>query len=83
MGSLRVLAGFQSATAGHLNARLNPVQEQVVKPLPFNLFAELSSLLFAKPQGLTGREIYPCTAAIPGSTLPSRYSSMAPPPVLT
>src|SRR5690606_7272260 len=25
----------------------------------------------------------PCTAAIPGSTLPSRYSSMAPPPVLT
>lgn len=60
-----------------------PTREHVVKPLPFNLFAELSFLLFAKPQELTESETYPSIAAIPGSTLPSRYSSMAPPPVLT
>jgi hypothetical protein len=55
----------------------------VVKPLPFNLFAELSFLLFAKPHELTDSEIYPSIAAIPGNTFPSKYSSMAPPPVLT
>lgn len=32
---------------------------------------------------LCDSETYPCTAAIPGRTLPSKYSSMAPPPVLT
>jgi hypothetical protein len=60
-----------------------PTREHVARTLPFSLFAELSLLPFAKPQELTESEIYPCIAAIPGSTLPSRYSSMAPPPVLT
>jgi hypothetical protein len=60
-----------------------PTREHVVKPLPFNLFAELSFLLFAKPHELTDSEIYPSIAAIPGNTFPSKYSSMAPPPVLT
>jgi len=54
-----------------------------VKPLPINLFAVLSFLLFVKPHELTDSEIYPCTAAIPGITLPSRYSSKALPQVLT
>ena len=60
-----------------------PTLKHGVKPLPFNPLAVLSFLLFAKPHELTDSEIYPAIAAIPGSTLPSRYSSMAPPPVLT
>jgi hypothetical protein len=54
-----------------------------MKPLPFNLFAELSFLLFAKSHELADSDIYPSIAAIPGNTLPSRYSNIAPPPVLT
>jgi hypothetical protein len=51
--------------------------------LPFNFYDLLSFLLFGKLIELTDGEIYPCTAAIPGNTLPSKYSSIAPPPVLT
>jgi hypothetical protein len=54
-----------------------------VKPLPFNLFATLTFLLFAKPHGLTDSETYSAIAAIPGNTFPSKYSNIAPPPVLT
>lgn len=60
-----------------------PAPEHVVKPLPFNLFTTLSFILFASPHELTDREIYPCIAAIPGNTFPSKYSNIAPPPVLT
>ena len=51
--------------------------------MPFNLFAVLSLLLLAKTHELTDGVTYLSIAAIPGNTFPSKYSSIAPPPVLT